>query len=75
MRLLNKRFKFIFTIEEGIIDTGFGSMVEGAIGKPVIKIGLPRKFIPHGKRYLLLEKYGLSAVGIADKVVKTVCQK
>jgi 1-deoxy-D-xylulose-5-phosphate synthase len=75
LRILNKRFKFIFTIEEGIIDTGFGSMVEGVIGKSIVKIGLPRKFIPHGKRDLLLEKYGLSAVGIADKVVKTVCRK
>ncbi|MDD2679186.1 MAG: 1-deoxy-D-xylulose-5-phosphate synthase [Candidatus Omnitrophica bacterium] len=59
---------FIFSVEEGIIDGGFGSAVEGVLGKPVNKIGLPRSFISHGKRELLLDKYGLTAQGIAHKI-------
>ena len=40
--------------------------------RPVIKIGLPAEFIPHGSRDILLDKYGLTAKGIADKILKTV---
>ena len=72
---MGKKFKFIFTAEEGIIDSGFGCALEGLISKPVIKIGLPCKFIPHGKRELLLEKYGLSAKAIADKIQSVICPK
>ena len=67
-----KKVKFIFTAEEGIINGGFGSSVENILAKPVIKIGLPGAFISHGKRDLLLEKYGLTARQIADKI-NSVC--
>jgi len=60
----------IFTAEEGIIDGGFGSAVSEIINKPVIRIGLPCEFIPHGKRELLLERFGLTAKGIAG-IIKT----
>jgi len=69
------KFKFIFTAEEGIIDSGFGSLAENIIAKPVVKIGLPRKFIPHGKREILLEKFGLSSKAIADKIIEVICPK
>jgi len=72
---LGKKFKFIFTAEEGIIDSGFGCAVESLLLKPVVKIGLPCKFIPHGKRELLLDKYGLSAKKIADKIRLIICPK
>ena len=72
---LKERFKFIFTVEEGIIDSGFGSLVEDAVGKPVVKIGLPRKFIPHGKREILLEKFGLSAGAVAERISRVICQR
>lgn len=65
---LAARQNFIFSAEEGIIDGGFGSAVEEAIARPVIKIGLPAEFLPCGKREFLLEKYGLSAQGIAKKI-------
>jgi 1-deoxy-D-xylulose-5-phosphate synthase len=60
------RVQYIFTLEEGIVDGGFGCAVEDLLAKPVIKIGLPVKFIPHGKRDFLLEKYGLSAKQVAE---------
>ena len=64
--------KFIFTVEEGVLEGGFGSSVSGALGKPVIRLGLPDKFIAHGKRELLLDKWGLSSKGIADKIKSIV---
>ena len=60
--------KFIFTIEEGIRDAGFGSAIAQQLNKPVERIGLPFEFIPHGARGLLLEKYGLTAMGIAAHI-------
>ena len=62
------KVKFIFTAEEGIIEGGFGSTVRDAIGAKVINIGLPSGFISQGKREILLEKYGLTAPGIAAKI-------
>jgi len=67
--------KNIFTVEEGILAGGFGSAVAEAIGKPVIKMGLPDEFIPHGRRDILLEKYGLTAKGIAKEIKSVICQK
>ena len=57
--------KFIFTIEEGIREAGFGSAVAEQLNQPVARLGLPFEFIPHGARELLLEKYGLTSAGIA----------
>lgn len=64
--------KFVFTAEEGVLEGGFGSAVAEAIDKPVIKIGLPSEFIPAGKREILLEKYGLTAKAIAEKIKSVV---
>jgi len=75
LETLSKKFKFIFTVEEGIIEGGFGSQVESAIASPVNKIGLPREFITHGKRDILLDKFGLSANAIAAKISEKVCLK
>ncbi|HTZ11781.1 MAG TPA: 1-deoxy-D-xylulose-5-phosphate synthase [Candidatus Margulisiibacteriota bacterium] len=60
--------KLIFTVEEGIIEGGFGSALSEAIDRPVEKIGLPCEFIPHGRRDILLEKYGLAKEGIAARI-------
>ncbi len=70
---LANKVKFIFSAEEGIIDAGMGSAIADIIAKPVIKIGLPREFIACGKRDLLLDKYGLSPSGIAQKIRLAIC--
>ncbi len=64
--------KLIFTVEEGILDGGFGSAVAEAIGGPVIRLGLPAEFVSHGKRDLLLDKYGLTAEGIYQRIKETI---
>ena len=64
--------KFVFTVEDGIGEGGFGSAVSEALQRPVTRIALPCEFIAHGKREALLEKYGLSAEKIAQKIVDVV---
>ncbi|MFA6217502.1 MAG: 1-deoxy-D-xylulose-5-phosphate synthase [Candidatus Omnitrophota bacterium] len=68
---VEEKYKYIFSIEEGVVEGGFGSAVSEVINKPVIKIGLPSEFLQHGKREILLEKHGLTKEGI----VKTVINK
>jgi len=60
--------KFIFTVEEGVVQGGFGSAVQEALGEHIHRLGLPSQFIPHGKRDLLLDKYGLTPQGIAQSI-------
>jgi 1-deoxy-D-xylulose-5-phosphate synthase len=64
--------KFIFTIEEGIKDEGFGSAVAQRLNQPVECLGLPLEFVPHGARGLLLEKYQLTAAGIAAHIRQVI---
>ncbi len=58
----------IFTVEEGILEGGFGSAVQECLDRPVCRIGLPGEFITHGKRDLLLKMYGLTPEGIAARI-------
>jgi len=68
LKELSVKAKFIFTLEEGILDGGFGSAVEELINKPLVRLGLPDEFIPHGSRDILLAKYGLTSEAIASRI-------
>jgi len=70
LKELAKSVKKIFTVEEGIIDSGFGSAVSEALGIPVIKLGLPCDFIAHASRDSVLKKYGLDKDSIARRVIQ-----
>jgi len=65
----------LFTIEEGAASGGFGSFVSESLvdkaQKKVIMetIGLPDRFVEHGDRDVLLDKHGLSAERIKEKVL------
>jgi 1-deoxy-D-xylulose-5-phosphate synthase len=61
----------VYTVEDGMLQGGFGSAVQEALKVPVTALGLPDEFIPCGSREILLEKYGLTAAGIADTICKT----
>ncbi|MCU0651403.1 MAG: 1-deoxy-D-xylulose-5-phosphate synthase [Candidatus Omnitrophica bacterium] len=69
---MGKRYKFIFTAEEGVLDAGFGSAVMEVINKPVIRLGLPTEFICCGKRNTLLADYGLTAELIAGRIKQEI---
>ena len=72
LKKLTAQAKYIFSVEDGVIESGFGSALMEVIEKPVIRLGLPAEFITHGKREVLLEKYGLTAQKLAATVKSVV---
>jgi len=73
-----KKVHKIVTVEENTLSGGFGSAVKellAADGVRILSIGLPDRFIEHGRSEELREKYGLTAERIADKVREFVKSK
>ncbi|MCX5666492.1 MAG: 1-deoxy-D-xylulose-5-phosphate synthase [Candidatus Omnitrophica bacterium] len=70
--------KRIVTIEEGVLEGGFGSAVlefieaENIKGIRVKRFGLPDRFIEHGKRDELFKKYNLTPDAICDVIMREV---
>ena len=70
--------KKIVTLEDGVLEGGFGSSVLEFIEKASMKgvkvrrIGLPDKFIEHGKRDELFSKYNLTPEAICDVIINEV---
>jgi 1-deoxy-D-xylulose-5-phosphate synthase len=62
---------WVVTVEENALQTGFGSAVLEAVsdagvhGVPIVRLGLPDRFVEHGERGELLADLGLDAAGIA----------
>ncbi|MFH1826283.1 MAG: 1-deoxy-D-xylulose-5-phosphate synthase [bacterium] len=70
-----KKADKIVTIEEGVVEGGFGSAVlellaEQGINKPVKCLGLPSKFIEQATRAELLDIYGLTPEKIKQAISK-----
>ncbi len=72
LKEIARQTKYVFTVEDGVLDGGFGSAVREVIDGQVTRIGLPDEFVPCGKRKFLLEKYGLSGKGIAHTIKTTM---
>ncbi|MDD5730208.1 MAG: 1-deoxy-D-xylulose-5-phosphate synthase, partial [Candidatus Omnitrophica bacterium] len=72
IKTLAEKVKYIYTVEDGVAEGGLGSAVSEAVNKPVIRLGLPSDFIAHGKRDILMEKYGLTKEGIFYRIKDTV---
>ena len=64
----------LFTIEEGVVNGGLGAFILKSIIDKIPKdtiiknIGLPDRFIEHGKREILLDRCGLSAQKIKEAI-------
>lgn len=74
-----KSHQHLVIIEEGTVVGGFGSAVLELLGErdllskcQVHILGIPDRFIPHGKVEELLESLGLSAQGIADFIRRLI---
>ncbi len=68
-----KEYKTIITIEDNVINGGFGSrinkfMVDNNYKSKIVNIGLPDKFVQHGNAEDIYEYVGLSPKDIADKI-------
>ncbi len=70
------KMKRIVTVEENVLQGGFGSAVmemleeEGIDNVQFKRIGIPDKFVEHGSPEVLREKYGLNAEGISETIQK-----
>jgi 1-deoxy-D-xylulose-5-phosphate synthase len=74
---LARDHELLVTVEEGVLPGGFGSAVlehlEDALSDPaararVLRIGLPDRYVTHGKPALLREEVGLTGEGVAERV-------
>ena len=68
-----KEYKTVITIEDNVINGGFGSrinkfMVDNNYKSDIINMGLPDEFVQHGNSEDIYEYVGLSPKGIADKI-------
>ena len=67
----------VITVEEHVLSGGFGGAVAEFFAKcrvapPLLMLGLPDAFVPHGSRKALLQRYRLDWQGIALEVQKAV---
>jgi 1-deoxy-D-xylulose-5-phosphate synthase len=69
--------RLVVTVEDNVLAGGFGSAVaevlaDEEVATPLLRLGIPDQFLPHGKRDLLLAELGLDAVGITERVTKAL---
>ena len=69
------RFENIITVEDGVIDGGFGSAVleyfaTKGYKKSVVRLGVPDRFVEHGTQPELYRECGFDAEGICQAVRK-----
>ena len=67
----------VFTLEENVLEGGFGSAIlemlcDAGVHVPVIRIGLPDKFVEQGSQPELRSRYGIDAAGIVKVIMKTL---
>jgi 1-deoxy-D-xylulose-5-phosphate synthase len=69
--------RLVVTVEDNVLAGGFGSAVaevlaDEEVRTPLLRLGIPDQFLPHGKRELLLAELGLDGGGIAERVRKAL---
>jgi len=73
---LAEKIPRVITIEENVIQGGFGSAVleclndAGIAGFNLTRMGIPDTFVEHGAQDLLRSKYGIDARSISDTALK-----
>jgi 1-deoxy-D-xylulose-5-phosphate synthase len=77
MAQLAAEHDLLVTVEEGVLAGGFGSAVwetlnemgaRGLGGTPIIRVGLPDRYVTHGKPALLHEEVGFTGRQIAERI-------
>ena len=74
-----KRYKYIVTLEEGVLSGGVGSAVLESLNSAgllpncrVLNLGIPDAFIPQGDKKYLLRDLGLDAASVAEQTKRFV---
>lgn len=68
-----EKYENIIVLEENYIVNGFGSQItdyinNSKINRKIIKIGIETGAVPHGKRGILLEEYGLRGIKLVERI-------
>ncbi len=66
------RHPLVVTVEDGVLQGGAGTSIARALAGdqvPVLALGVPDQYIPHGNRNRILARLGLDAAGIAASIV------
>ena len=73
--------ELLVTVEENVLAGGFGSAVLEHLGDRdllggtrVLRIGLPDRYVTHGKPAMLREEVGLTPAAVAERVAQTVLE-
>jgi 1-deoxy-D-xylulose-5-phosphate synthase len=78
MAQLAAEHDLLVTVEEGVLAGGFGSAVWETLnetGMPIpriMRVGLPDRFVTHGKPALLHEEIGFTGARIAERIVTAI---
>jgi 1-deoxy-D-xylulose-5-phosphate synthase len=66
----------LVTIEEGVLAGGFGSAVWEHLGSdtPILRVGLPDRYVTHGAPKLLHEEVGFTPEHIAERIESAVLE-
>jgi 1-deoxy-D-xylulose-5-phosphate synthase len=78
MAQLAAEHNLLVTVEEGVLAGGFGSAVwetlseAGAATTRILRVGLPDRYVTHGKPALLHEEVGFTGERIAQRVEKAI---
>ena len=80
MAQLAAEHDLLVTVEEGVLMGGFGSAVwetlseTGAISPRILRVGLPDRYVTHGKPALLHEEVGYTGERIAERIEAAVAE-
>jgi 1-deoxy-D-xylulose-5-phosphate synthase len=77
MAQLAAEHDLLVTVEEGVLGGGFGSAVwetlnEAGVAPRILRVGLPDRYVTHGKPALLHEEVGYTGEKIAERIEAAV---
>jgi len=77
MAQLAAEHELLVTVEEGVLMGGFGSAVWEALSEAgptprILRVGLPDRYVTHGKPALLHEEVGFTGEKIAERIAAAV---
>jgi 1-deoxy-D-xylulose-5-phosphate synthase len=80
MAQLAAEHDLLVTVEEGVLAGGFGSAVwetlnETGTSPRILRVGLPDRYVTHGKPALLHEEVGYTGARIAERVRAAILQR
>ncbi|HEV7918545.1 MAG TPA: 1-deoxy-D-xylulose-5-phosphate synthase [Solirubrobacterales bacterium] len=72
--------KLLVTLEENVLPGGFGAAViehlaDNGLPVDVLRVGLPDRYVTHGKPALLYEEVGFTPAGVAGRVTERLAQR